>query len=287
MPSRPVTLAIVVFWLGTMALLFYRDIWPTLQPGERPPFTIDLAREAAGRKSVTHWTVYRNGIRIGYANTATNYDRSDQTYELITNVRFEKFQFSVLRVEFEVRRMSSMNRVTPDGELREVDVEVEIALHPGDGLDPEPVSIHVTGKVEDGRFSPHWTIKSRIRDLDLKTDPVEVRSHDGMLNPLQPWNRLHNVREGQRWRMVLFDPLTDSLGSLVPGGRPGVRSLEAGVLQGTQIHFWDNKNVECLVIEYRGENLTARTWVRKSDGLVLRQEAERRNDRMALEREPR
>ena len=38
---------------------------------------------------------------------------------------------------------------------------------------------------------------------------------------------------------------------------------------------WDKKEVVCNVIEYRelGKEVAARTWVRKSDGLVLQQEA--------------
>ena len=45
-----------------------------------------------------------------------------------------------------------------------------------------------------------------------------------------------------------------------------------------------------LLIEYRGENLKALTWIRTSDGLVLRQEAIRnentpQEERLVLERD--
>lgn len=290
MPPRVITLAIVVFWLGATILLFWRDVWPIIRPGERPPFTIDLTREAAGRKSVNHWRLYRNGEPKGYANTATAFRPEDETYELTTNVRFEnlRFKLPLFDREVELRRLTSMNRVTPDGELREIDSEVEIGVHFGGQLAPEAVIVHVNGQVANGLFRPQWTVKSQLfKELNLPSEPVEVRSHDSMLNPLQPWNRLLNVREGQQWVMTLFDPLSDSLAGMVPGTRPPLRVLDAGVLEGTQDHRWDNRDVPCLVIEYRGKDLTARTWVRKSDGLVLRQEAERPDNRLVLEREPR
>ena len=50
---------------------------------------------------------------------------------------------------------------------------------------------------------------------------------------------------------------------------------------------WDNRAVPCLVIEYRkGKEITARTWVRKSDGLVLQQEASNLGFEMILQRKP-
>jgi hypothetical protein len=40
------------------------------------------------------------------------------------------------------------------------------------------------------------------------------------------------------------------------------------------------------VIDYRAGDLTARTWVRQSDGLVLQQEAMFLGDRLVLKRNP-
>ena len=51
---------------------------------------------------------------------------------------------------------------------------------------------------------------------------------------------------------------------------------------------WGKKEVACLVIEYRepGKDVSARTWVRKSDGLVLQQEANHLGFAMILQRVP-
>jgi len=51
--------------------------------------------------------------------------------------------------------------------------------------------------------------------------------------------------------------------------------------------FWDGQDVPCLVIKYTGDgDVNARTWVRESDGLVLRQEARQGGDLLSLERDP-
>jgi hypothetical protein len=51
---------------------------------------------------------------------------------------------------------------------------------------------------------------------------------------------------------------------------------------------WDGTEVDCWQIEYRepGHKPAARTWVRRSDGLVLRQEAGHAGVELVLERNP-
>jgi hypothetical protein len=67
--------------------------------------------------------------------------------------------------------------------------------------------------------------------------------------------------------------------------------LEAGVLEEPDDLPWNNQNEICVKIKYRGKDLLGYTWVRKSDGLVLRQEVFRQKDtpdeeRLTLERIP-
>lgn len=292
MPPRAVSLAIVVFWLAAMSWLFVRDLWPVIRPSTRPPFTIDLEGEASTRPGGNLWSVYRNGIRVGHANTSTRYFPTDQTYQLRTEIRFERFRYSLLSFELEVTKMKSVYRVTRTGELRELESHVEIKPSIRGVAVEQKVLIDVQGRVEDGLFSPHWRVKAPapIGDRELHTDPVEVPAHDSILNPLQPWNRLLHVTPGQRGDTSLFSPLTDSLGTLLPGRRPSIRRLEAGVLKDPQELSWDGRDIHCLVIEYRepgGSKPIARTWVRQDDGLVLRQEATLQGDDWSLQREPR
>jgi hypothetical protein len=66
-------------------------------------------------------------------------------------------------------------------------------------------------------------------------------------------------------------------------GAPTV--LQARVLTELQPMDWNGESHLCLIIEYRGEEHTARTWVRQSDGLVLRQEATAHGETLVLQRE--
>jgi hypothetical protein len=304
MPPRLVTLSVVAFWLVSMGWLFVRDLWPELRPGQRPPFTIDLAREMTGKRSGTQWVLHRNGVRIGYANTLTRFRPSEQTYELLTRVYFERdttrdkrhaFGIQVLGTWVEISRMETSYRVNAAGELQKLDSRVFFSSFPTrHGPEDERAGIdshlfHVGGDVKDGVFYPQASIQSPLFEETRKfeLEPVEVPSANGMLNPLHPWNRLLNIRPGQTWRITLFDPLAEAMASPLLGGRRGPRRLEAGVHERTEELFWENQAVDCLIIEYRGDNLTARTYVRRSDGLVLRQEVEQENDRLSLERESR
>ena len=63
MPSRWLTMTIVLFWLGMTALLFYQEVWPLLQPNAPPPFTIDLVDEARSQQSQVRWFVYLEGTK--------------------------------------------------------------------------------------------------------------------------------------------------------------------------------------------------------------------------------
>ena len=63
-----------------------------------------------------------------------------------------------------------------------------------------------------------------------------------------------------------------SAAELLLRGQAGLSILQVQVLPETQSLSWKGREVACLVIDYQGENLTARTWVRENDGMVLRQE---------------
>src|SRR5690348_13038339 len=124
MPPRAVTLAILAFWLATLAWFCQHDLWPRLRPGERPPYTIDLAQEVSGPGGPRQWDMYYNGRSIGTANTWVDHRREDDTYELYTKCWFHQFTFPVNVPllghlgELEIKHMESMYRVTRDGDLR-------------------------------------------------------------------------------------------------------------------------------------------------------------------------
>ena len=64
------------------------------------------------------------------------------------------------------------------------------------------------------------------------------------------------------------------------------RYLQARVLpEPRPLIFPGPLEVPCLVVEYRDDEMTARTWVEEATGLVLRQEAESEGQHWVMQRE--
>jgi hypothetical protein len=287
MPHRLISLAVIACWLATSGWLFYREIWPELRPNEAPPFTIDLADEAAIQGARIRWHVLRadqdGEHKIGRARTWVDYRAADDTFELHSEL--ERLQ---LTKALKVPRMSSMYRVNRDGFLLEMKADVTATVSVF--FVSTDIKTKVAGEVRDRLFWPRCQIETALwGKQDVAIKPVEVSSHGTVLNPLHPVNRISGLRPGQRWRMPLVDPLADALAARlsqeIPAANIGPRSLEAQVLPDLQSMTWYNDEVPCLVIQYRGDDMSARTWVRQKDGLVLRQEATRDDDTIILQRE--
>ncbi len=59
MPPRGIIAGIVIFWIGMSGWLFFREFWPQLQPGQPPPFRIDLADEAQNNIPI-RWSIFKD-----------------------------------------------------------------------------------------------------------------------------------------------------------------------------------------------------------------------------------
>ncbi|HZU38236.1 MAG TPA: hypothetical protein VFA18_20095 [Gemmataceae bacterium] len=274
MPPRLLTGVIVAFWVVTTAWFVQREVVPRFQSSERPPFTIDLASEAEIPRSGIVWDVFWKGQTVGHATTYTKWVADQKNYEVENDIEFDNFKYELapFRVAINLKELRTQKWLSSTGELEELQGKVvasfSITGASADGW------VKWRGFVSNGTFQPHWEIDSPLfGKRELTTDPVAVPNDYSTLNPLEPWNRLYHVEPGQRWRITRFDPLVQSL-SAMANITPEADYLEAGVLQDPQELNWDGKVTNCLVIEYRGKNEVARTFVRQSDGLVLRQEVE-------------
>jgi hypothetical protein len=288
-------LAIVAFWIGSSAWLFYRDLWPHLRPNEPPPYTIDLADEARQHAPAIQWRIKRGDHTIGAVQTAVRYHPSDDTFEMQSKIpRINLGNIGPLQVA--ARALSSTYRVTRDGELREVMIEGSPEFHvPGRFLDAEiPTRLTLQGKVDNGLFTAMGDVEWDGKKYALPLEPVPVSGRGSILNPLHPVNRIVGLRPGQHWRVPLVDPLAESVQAMVQKNPvfeilakqvPRARTLEAEVLSDRATLSWHDSDVVCLVIEYRQDDVLAHTWVRESDGLVLRQEASLWGETVTLERE--
>jgi hypothetical protein len=299
MPSRLGVALILLFWLGTTALVGYREVWPRLFADGPPPIRIDLADEAA-QTLPTRWTVYRGDQKIGTLTTRMEYVPADDTFRSVSTYGQLKFEFGVATIE--LPRLETVVRVGRDGELREQHMSGELRAKAGP-LELGKASAEVSGAVEGGRLVGRCVVRlppgNPTPTVDRPLDPVPVPGGQ-VLNPMMPVNRLRDVRPGRRWVVREVDPLRDALGVLFREAlkqsesklaatalpAPGSRELIAEVRSAPE--WLDRKGgerVECWVIEYRGEEVQARTWVSTADGRVMRQEATGMGEKLRFERE--
>lgn len=308
MPPRYLSLAIVTCWLATGVWLYQRDLRPRLWPGGPPPFVIDLTDEAQAHHS-TRWNVFVNGKEKGYSDTSVVHRFWDDTYEM--KGEYKLWNDGRIGTGEANQIMQSMYRVTQEGTLKEMQARVKIKQELKLGLLGMPdkrfqVDAKISGPIEDRNFRPHIFIKAKDLDKpsenfehELQMKPVPVSTRGSVLNPLQPLNRLPNLRPGQQWDMPVVNPLMEvvkelakawagaELAKLLEETSAAVPVLRARVCPEIKILRWgrDQEETPCLVIEYEGEDIRAWTWVRASDGLVLKQEIEDREQHLVLMRE--
>jgi len=151
--------------------------------------------------------------------------------------------------------------------------------------------VFADGEVCSGLFYPRLRVSGVGRTLrqSFTLDPVEVSAEESFLNPMHPLKEVRGLYQGQHWRMRLVDPLEDALSALLAKYLPGinmrVRYLEADVTAADL--SLEGREVACWVIDYREPGkkaILARTWVRRKDGAVLRQEAAFQGNRLVMER---
>jgi len=292
MPSRRSIALIVLFWLATTTFVAYRDLWPVLFASGPPPVAIDLADEAAQTVPV-RWTIHFSGQkRPGKLITQMKYVEADDSFAF-TN-RYTELRYESAGVVVAVPELISVVRVTRSGDLREQKVDGKLELFLGD-LPLGDASAKIVGRVVDGQLATTaeatYTILGLTPQRLTRTlEPVPV-PRGQPLNPLQAVNRITDLRPGRRWVVHESDPLkeivrtlTSEFGFKLPDEKRD--RLFGEVLAGQQMLEWDHQSVSCWVIEYRREELVARTWVRASDGKVLKQEAFQKGEMLTLVRDP-
>ncbi len=298
MPSRILVLAILLFWIGTSAWLFQRELWPRLRSSEAPPFSIDLADEARANSAQVRWTILRGKSRIGSLETWITYRKEDNTYELHSKIP-SLYLGGIGLMRAKAANLESMYRVSQDGVLRATKIDGELVVE----IMQLSCYLYLVGKVDGQWFTPKGYIafgrKKEDRDripesekIYLDLERVPVSAHGSVIDPLHPVNRIRGLRPGQHWQTPLIDPLADSINAMVQKD-PALALLKkdrstpilhAEVLGGPRQIEYGGSYWGCLVIEYRGDDMVAHTWVRESDGLVLKQDATFWGDHLVLER---
>jgi hypothetical protein len=298
MPSRLGVALIGLFWLATAGVVGYRDVWPRLFSDGPPPLRIDLIDEAA-QAAPTVWVIYRGPERVGAVHARTEYVAATDTFRFVNSYRDLKValgRVGGLNLTVQVPALETAVRVSRAGDLREQRLDGRLAVVAGPATLGE-AKAEVVGHVDAGQLVGRVRLQSPFGDLDRPLDPVPVPAGQ-VLNPLLPVNRLQGVHPGRRWVVRQVDPLQDALDALVrqmaaksevAGGLVpprGNRELVAEVKSAPErVTRKSGEKVQCWVIEYRGDEVTARTWVSVADGRVLRQEAVGLGERLRFERE--
>jgi hypothetical protein len=290
MPSRPTVVCILAFWLATLGLVLYRDVWPRLAASGPPPLAVDLSDEASQFVPV-QWAVLHNDRRVGRLTTTMTYADADDTFGF--TAKYTQVELDVANARLTITELVTTTRVTRAGDLREQAMTGDMKLTvPGVGN--LRATAKVTGRNDRGTFVGRCEVASDLGNVSRDLPPVPV-ARGQALNPLQPVNRIADVHPGRRWVVQEVNPLDEALAALFKdqAGKQGIdlperqrEPLVAEVLSEPQtLARKDGDVVSCWVIEYRSGEARARTWVRVSDGKVLRQEAALMGDRIALERE--
>jgi len=286
MPRPWLRWLILAFWVATSSWLAWGvALRPLLHRDEPPPYAISLVDEAQ-RGYEIHWTVLHTAATGGGTHTeiyrgvsSVRHHPADDTFELrvrITRPVAEAPQSAATLVV--LKRVDSLQRVSRQGELRQVEVELEFLAVVQERV--LPAEAFCRGVIRDGHFSGSYKLSVAGLSLQRDIEPVPVSSTGAVLTPLHPVNRVDGIRPGQEWSEPLFDPLRVIVGELqkagVPSGLlPADRQpvLHARVLPEPQPLNWNKHDVHCYVIVYREQDeVRARTWVETTTGAVLRQE---------------
>lgn len=299
MPSRPALLGILLFWLLTTGFVVRRDVLPRLFADAPPPLLIDLADEAT-QQAPTFWTVTRGGQKVGRLGTRMKYEAETDAFRFVSTYSDLKIDFDagkLLQLAVQVPSLETTTTVGRAGDLRAQEVHAKLAAKLG-GVKVLEATADVTGRVENGRLVGSCKLVSPVGAVDEPLEPTPVPAGQ-VLNPLLPVNRLQDVWPGRRWLIREVNPLADAVDALlrqvakqsqVAAGllppRTERRELVAEVLATPEdIPRSEGPAVSCWVIEYRGDDVAARTWVSRADGRVLRQQARMGDEVVRFERE--
>jgi hypothetical protein len=269
MPSRLVSLLILVYWSFAAFCLLQWDVLPELSLGYPPDLRgITLASQS---DRPVRWGIQvlegpgtDNRRTVGEAVTSST-RQPDGWYVMSSRVDFDAgnlLRGSILAIRESVPvQVRSAYHVDPSGNLQNFDLRVQ-SKDFGDEL------VHVTGRLHEQRMEivSRGPLPILNQTLSLKYEPRSVLN-----DPLGPLDRLPGLHVGQRWEMQVVNPFSGQ-----------VASVRAEVAKRTVIHWAGNPEPTYEVVQ-KASGLEVRTWVRL-DGMILRQEVPFPGVRLILER---
>lgn len=292
MPSRAITALIVAFWLATIGWFVSREVLPKWWAGEPPTYTIELADEANRHPIPNYWTLSYNGKNVGRLRTSLRYVEASDTFELSASSAelafMENLNLFGVRFSIVIRDYDDRIRVSREGELRAMSTAAKLAVQSPAAHWEAP--FQVKAWIEDGVLRRNGQLQIPGQKLLKIALEAGETPRGRILNPMHPVQRIVGLKPGQQWQQNVVDPRGEIIRAVVKQelhiDLPAPPSaMTAKVLSEVRPLKFNGELQSCWIIEYRGDDSVARTWVRQSDGTVLRQEAEAHGETLVLQRE--
>jgi hypothetical protein len=272
MPSRFVSLIILIYWSVAAFCLLTWDVLPEMTSGYPPDLrSITLAVDSA---KPIRWSIQVMDdpqfpdVRRIVGEAVTGCARQPNGwFELTSQVELDAGNLLKQTTFFTPGRarldVDSRYRVEPSGNLHSFMLEVK-SKESADSL--FKVEGEVKGKVmEIVSRGPLEILNKRF------TVPYEPRSV--IQDVLGPFDRLPGLHVGQRWESQMINPFTGQVSAVK------VEVKRRGMI------FWNGNPVTTFEVVQQMTALSVRTWVR-FDGVILRQEVPLPLVRLVLERRP-
>jgi hypothetical protein len=276
MPSRPVTAAILLLWVLSTGWMLQREVLSRMGTHEPPPLHFDLADDVSDR--LITWKIYRGEELIGNARSTIK-RKEDRTFELGCEHQYYR-KFGPTRLA-DIKKVASIYRVTMEGDLVEMSMSIK-AQFTGNMMAEQAAR----GTVKDGKLHMEldkegFLVKFGAGAL-IQLKPVDVPPGTTVLNTMHPLHRITGLWEGRRWKVPVFNPIKFDFALLAKEPPEPIAEVASDTIT------WRGEEVDCWRIDYtdtKKDERIGHTWVRCTDGLVLRQEASLENNKLTLERE--
>jgi hypothetical protein len=276
MPPRLVSLGMLVFWSVAASALLVRDVLPDLLVGP-PPDMRDIA-QADDTKGPTRWNLMvpdpegdgpDDLTAVGQAVTETKRQRDG-------HVRFESV------VTLDAGALLDRTPLESAGDER-LEIRSVIGVDSAGNLNVLRSSVRIEGDetellVLEGHVASDEiviTARGPLLIFGKRTFTFPYQARGMVQNSLSPLERIPGLHVGQRWESRVVSPLT---------GR--VETVHVEVTNRNVMIPWHDSLVPTYLVVTRMRGLTARTWARASDGLVIRQEVPLMIVNLVMERVP-
>lgn len=269
MPARWLTIAIPIFWLVMTGWLVQRDILPRMGFGDVTYQTVLVNRAVA---DPANWTLKIDGKSVGSLLTLVE-PQENGSYHIIARGNLNSL-LSLTQGESDETAVAEERSALPDLQMRSrIFVSslgrlegFTVALGLGGIAKELQVEGNVTGAELHLQASGLPVLEGETR---LPIDPEAI-----VLDQFGPMNRLPGLSVGKTWTTRTVNPLAAFLAqSTWLGGSGNALEVIHHTVEGVETTEWNGETWPCFVVHHEHKAATGKSWVRTSDGLVLRQEA--------------